>query len=174
MSQLESYVGNGARNIFVASTQAGQATSTGLSTTQTGITLTNPFGSGKTLVVLQFRGAVSAAPGGASALVLAANVNPNAAAVTQTTPLTVRAANLGNAKAGVGLAASAVTLPAAPVVVRALQSPVAASSITPGPVSDDVNGALCIAPGCALSLSSITTAVTGVWSIVWEEITEIQ
>lgn len=173
MSKIETYVGDGAREIYVASTQAGQATSTGLSTTQTGITLTNPFGSGKTLVVLQVRGAISAAPGGASALVLAANVNPVAAAVTQTTPLTVRRANLGVSGTGVGLAASAVTLPAAPVVVRALQSPVAASSLTPPQVSDDVNGALCIAPGCALSLSSITTAVTGVWSIVWEEIDEI-
>lgn len=173
MSQFETYVGNGARNIYVASTQAGVATSTGLSTTQTGLTLTNPAGSGKTLVVLQVRGAVSAAPAGASALVLAANVNPVAAAVTQTTPLTVRPANLGKTATGAGLAASAVTLPAAPVVVRALQSPVAASSITPAQISDDVNGALCIAPGCALSLSSITTAVTGVWSIVWEEVDEI-
>ncbi len=173
MSKQETYVGDGARDIFVASTQAGQATSTGLSTTQTGITLTNPAGSGKTLVLLQVRGAVSAAPAGASALVLAANVNPVAAAVTQTTPLTVRRANLGIAGTGAGLAASAVTLPAAPVVVRALQSPVAASSITPAQVSDDINGALCVAEGCAISLSSITTAVTGVWSIVWEEIDAI-
>ena len=173
MSKLETYVGDGARNVFVASTQAGQATSTGLSTTQTGITLSNPFGSGKTLVVLQFRGAVTTATGGAAGLVFAANVNPNATAVVQTTPLTVRAANLGVAKAAVGLAASAVTLPAAPVVVRSAQVAVAASSITPGPLVDDINGALCIAPGCALSLSSITTAVTGIWSIVWEEISEI-
>ncbi len=173
MSQFETYVGNGSRDIFVASTQAGQATSVALSTTQTGLTLTNPAGSGKTLVVLQFRGAVSAAPAGASPLVLAANVNPVAAAVTQTTPLTVRRANLGVSGTGAGLAASAVTLPAAPVVVRSLQAPVAASALTPAQISDDINGALCIAPGCALSLSSITTAVTGIWSIVWEEVNEI-
>lgn len=173
MGQFETYVGNGSRAIYVASTQAGVATSTGLSTTQTGLTLTNPAGSGKTLVVLSVAGAVSAAPAGASALVLAANVNPVAAAVTQTTPLTVRRANLGVSGTGAGLAASAVTLPAAPVVVRALQSPVAASSITPAQVLDNINGELCIAPGCALSLSSITTAVTGVWSITWEEVDEI-
>lgn len=173
MSKRETYVGDGSRDIYVASTQAGQATSTGLSTTQTGITLTNPAGSGKTLVLLQFRGAATTAHAGAAGLVFAANVNPVAAAVTQTTPLTVRSANLGKAGTGAGLAASAVTLPAAPVVVRSLQCAVAASSITPGPLVDDIDGALCVSPGCAISLSSITTAVVGVWSLVWEEVDEI-
>lgn len=173
MSKRETYMGDGAREIYLASTQAGQATSTGLSTTQTGITLTNPSGSGKTLVLLQLNGAVSAAPAGAAPLVLAANVNPVAAAVTQTTPLTVRKANLGVAGTGAGLAASAVTLPAAPVVVAAIQTPVAASAITPANINISFDGSLCVAPGCAISLSSITTAVTGIWSLVWEEIAEI-
>lgn len=173
MSKRETYYGDGSRNIFVASTQAGVATSTALSTTQTGFTLTNPAGSGKTLVLLQVNGAVSAAPAGASPLVLAANVNPVAAAVTQTTPLTVRKANLGVSGTGAGLAASAVTLPAAPVVVAAIQAPVAASSITPASINVSFDGSLCISPGCALSLSSITTAVTGIWSMVWEEVDEI-
>lgn len=173
MSKRESYVGDGSREIYLASTQAGVATSTALSTTQTGFTLTNPAGSGKTLVLLQVNGAVSAAPAGAAPIVLAANVNPVATAVTQTTPLTVRPANLGLTKTGAGLAASAVTLPAAPVVVAALQAPVAASSITPANLNVTFDGSLCIAPGCALSLSSITTAVTGIWSMVWEEVDEI-
>lgn len=173
MSKRETYVGDGAREIYVASTQAGVATSTGLSTTQTGFTLTNPAGSGKTLVLLQVNAAVSAAPAGAAPLVLAANVNPIAAAVTQTTPLTVRSTNLGVTKTGAGLAASAVTLPAAPVVVAALQAPVAASSITPANINVSFDGSLCISPGCALSLSSITTAVTGIWSMVWEEVPEL-
>lgn len=173
MSKRETYVGDGTREIYVASTQAGQATSTALSTTQTGITLTNPAGSGKTLVLLQLNGAVSAAPAGAAPLVLAANVNPLAAAVTQTTPLTVRKANLGVSGTGAGLAASAVTLPAAPVVVAAIQAPVAGSAITPAAINVSFDGSLCVAPGCAISLSSITTAVTGIWSLVWEEIDEI-
>lgn len=173
MSKRETYVGDGAREIYLASTQAGVATSTALSTTQTGITLTNPAGSGKTLVVLQFNGAVSAAPAGAAPLVLAANVNPVAAAVTQTTPLTVRKANLGVSGTGAGLAASAVTLPAAPVVVASLQAPIAASSITPANLNVSFDGSLCISPGCALSLSSITTAVTGIWGLVWEEVDEV-
>jgi hypothetical protein len=174
MSKQETYVGDGSREIYVASTQAGQATSTGLSTTQTGFTLTNPAGSGKTLVVLNINIAQSVAPAAAGVFVAAANVNPVAAAVTQTTPLTVRKANLGVSGSGVGLAASAVTLPAAPVVVR----PIGGGALATGGVqsvfiNDEVNGALCIAPGCALSVSSITTAVTAIIGMVWEEVDEI-
>ena len=174
MSKKETFVGDGARNIYVASTQAGQATSVALSTTQTGFTLTNPAGSGKTLVVLEINIAQSVAPAAAGVFVAAANVNPVAAAVTQTTPLTVRRANLGVSGAGVGLAASAVTLPAAPVVVR----PIGGGALATGGVqsqfiSDKVNGALCVAPGCALSISSITTAVTAIIGMVWEEVDEI-
>ncbi len=173
MTSLSTYVGDGARNIFVASTQAGQALSITLSTTQTGITLTNPFGSGKTLVLLQFRGALTTAPAGIATIILTANVNPNAAAVTQTTPLTVRAANLGVTKGATGLAASAVTLPAAPVVVRALGGPVATGSVSQPQIVDDINGALTVAPGCAVSVNALTTAISGVWSLIWEEIPEI-
>lgn len=174
MSAKTTYVGDGSRQIYLASTQAGQATSTGLSTTQTGFTLTNPFGSGKTLVILQINISQSVAPAAAGAFVLAANVNPNAAAVTQTTPLTVRRANLGTAGTGVGLAASAVTLPAAPVVVRPIGGgALATGGIQSAFIADNVDGALCVAPGCAVSVSSITTAVTAIIGMVWEEITEI-
>lgn len=174
MSSISTYVGDGARNIFVASNQAGQATSTALSTTQTGITLSNPFGSGKTLVLLQFRAAFTTAPAAIATLVLTANVNPNAAAVVHTTPLVVRPANLGVTKGATGLVDSAATLPAAPVVVRGLGGPVATGSVSQMQIVDDINGSLCVAPGCAVSVNSLTTAISGVFSLVWEEIPEIQ
>ncbi len=173
MASKPTYVADGAREIYVASTQAGVATSTALSTTQTGFTLTNPFGSGKTLVLLQVRGALTTAPAAIATVVLAANVNPVAAAVTQTTPLTVRKANLGVSGTAVGLASSAVTLPAAPVVVRGLGGPVATGSVSQPQLVDDIDGALCVAPGCAVSINSLTTAISGVWSVIWEEIAEI-
>lgn len=173
MAQLETYVGNGTRNLFTASNQAGTALSTALSTTQTGFTLSNPFGSGKTLVLLQIRGAFTTAPAGIASVVLAANVNPNAAAVVHTTPLTVRAANLGNGKGSVAFADGAATLPAAPVVVRALGGPVATGSVSQPQVVDNLEGALQVAPGCAVSINCLTTAISGIFSVVWEEITEI-
>ncbi len=167
------FADDGLDNVYMASTQAGVATSTALSTTQTGFTLTNPAGSGKTLVVLQIRGALTTAPAAIATVVLAANVNPVATAVTQTTPLTVRNANLGVTRTGAGLAASAVTLPAAPVVVRGLGGPVATGSVSQPQIVENVDGAICVAPGCALSINSLTTAISGIWSMVWKEVDEL-
>lgn len=170
MASKNTYFTDGAREIYMASTQAGVATSTALSTTQTGFTLTNPAGSGKTLVILQIRAAFTTAPAAIATLVLTANVNPIAAAVTHTTPLTVRPANLGVTKSGVGLADSAATLPAAPVVVRALGGPVATGSVSQMQIVDDLEGSLAITPGCAVSINSLTTAISGVFSMIWEEV----
>lgn len=163
------FVDDGASEIYQASTQAGVATSTALSTTQTGFTLTNPNGSGKSLVVLQVRGALTTAPAAAASIVLAAGTF-HGTAVTQTTPLTVRNANFGVTKSGAGLAASAVTLPAAPVVIRGLGGPVAGSSITPPQIVDDVDGAIVVNPGCSLNINSLTTAISGIWSMTWKEV----
>lgn len=164
------YIVDGTDAVYLASTQAGQATSTGLSTTQTGFTLTNPAGSGKNLVILQANIACTTAPAAAATIVWAANVNPVAAAVTQTTPLTVRSAKLGETGTGAGLAASAVTLPAAPVVVRPIGGPVATGSVSSPYMRDDVNGALVVEPGCAVSINSLTTAISAVISVVWREV----
>lgn len=173
MSSSTTFAGDGARNIYLASTQAGQATSTALSTTQTGLTLSNPYGSGKTLVLLKFFGAFTTAPAAIATLVLTANVNPVAAAVTHTTPLTVRKANLGVSGTAVGLADSAATLPAAPIVVVGLGGPVATGSVSQPQVVTNLEGSICVAPGCAVSINSLTTAISGIWSLVWEEIDEI-
>lgn len=172
MAQRDNFSGDAASEVYMASTQAGVATSTGLSTTQTGFTLTNPLGSGKTLVVLQVRGALTTAPAAAATVVLAAGT-VNATAVTQTTPLTVRNINFGVTKTGAGLAASAVTLPAAPVVVRGLGGPVATGSVSQPQIVDAVDGTLLVAPGCSLSINSLTTAISGVWSMTWKEIPEV-
>jgi hypothetical protein len=168
---LDTYAGGQASNIFMASTQAGVATSTALSTTQTGFTLTNPLGSGKCLEVLQIRGALTTAPAAIATVVLAAGAL-HATAVTQTTPLTVRNANFGVTKTGAGLAASAVTLPAAPVVVRGLGGPVATGSVSQPQIVDNVDGAIVLAPGTSLNINSLTTAISGVWSMTWREVDE--
>lgn len=173
VSQIGAYQVDGTDAVYAASTQAGVATSVALSATQTGFTLTNPYGSGKTLVVLEISIAQSVAPAAAGTFVAVANVNPVAAAVTQTTPLTVRKANLGVSGSGVGLAASAVTLPAAPVVVRPIGGgALGASSLQSVFISDKVNGALCVAPGCALSVATLTTATTAIIGMTWREVAE--
>lgn len=168
----QNFMSDGAAEIYQASTQAGVATSLALSTTQTGFTLTNPVGSAKTLVILQVRGALTTAPAGVASVLLAGGVF-SATAVTQTTPLTVRAGNFGVTKAGTGLAASATTLPAAPVVLRGLGGPVAASSISQPQIVDDVDGAIAVNPGCSLNINALTTAISGVWSMTWQEVAQI-
>jgi len=165
------YIVDGTDSVYCASTQAGVATSVALSTTQTGFTLTNPAGSGKNLVVLEINIAQSVAPAAAGVFVAAANVNPVATAVTQGTPLTVRSAKLGETGTGAGLAASAVTLPAAPVVVRPIGGgALATGGIQSNFISDKVNGALVIEEGCALSINTITTAVTAIIGMTWREV----
>lgn len=165
-----SYISTGSDAVFVASNQAGVALSTALSTTQTGFTLTNPVGSGMNFLILQTTVAVTTAPAGIATIVYAANTNPVAAAVTQTTPITVRPAKLGSAQGSAALAASAATLPAAPVVVRGIGGPVATGSISSPYFFDDVQGALCLIPGTALSINCLTTAISAIVSMFWQEV----
>lgn len=171
-NQKSEYVVDGTDQVFVASNQAGQALSIALSTTQTGFTLYNPLGSGKSLIVEQVTVACTTAPAGIATIVYAANVNPNAASPATNTALSVRAANLGRPYVGVGQVYSATTLPAAPVVVRSLGGPVATGSVSSPYFRDDVNGALVLAPGTCLSLSSLTTAISAIISMTWREVSE--
>jgi hypothetical protein len=159
--------------VFVASTQAGVALSTGLSVTQTGFTLYNPIGSATTLLVLEVAGALTTAPAAISTVVLAANVNPNAVAPATNTVLVTRSAKLGNTTQGVGIAYSATTLPAAPVVVMGLGGPVATGSVSQPQILAKIEGGLAIEPGCCLSINALTTAISGVWSMIWQEVPQL-
>ena len=102
---------------------------------------------------------------------LAANVNPIAAAVVHTTPVTIRSALLGAGASSVALADSAATLPAAPVVVRAIGGgPVATGSVHAAFIRDEIAGDLILAPGTAVSLTALTTAISVLASICWAEV----
>ena len=155
-------------SVFVAANQSGGAI-TALNATCTGLVLTNPAGSGKNLVIWEIGLGLSAAPAADSIIQLAANVNTVAAAVTQSTPLTIRNALLGTSGTPVGLAASSVTLPAAPVAIANLFQVTAASAITPGAMIYACDGKFILTPGSAVSLSA-TSAASGAGHIVWEEI----
>lgn len=159
-------------NLFLASLQAAVAV-TNLATTATGFILSNPANSGKNiwLVDVCIQQAVAAAAA-IDSVVLAANVNPIAAATVHTTPLTVQPALLGGTATAVGKADSAATLPAAPVVVRSIYSPsISATATTSVPpyVCDLVDGKIGIAPGCTVSLSA-TTAISVIASMTWLEL----
>ena len=157
-------------NIFLASLQANVAISA-LSATATGLILTNPANSGKNLVLLDLAIAFTASPAAASTMGLAANVNPVAAAVVHTTPLIIRAALLGAGTSSVALADSAATLPAAPIMIRAIGGgPVASGSITAPFIRDEIAGNLILAPGTAVSLASLGFAMNALATISWAEV----
>lgn len=156
--------------MFVASTQAGVALSL-LSATATGFILSNPAGSGRIIIPVEIIVAPTTAPAGVSTLYVAANVNTIAAATVHTTPLVVRSTLLGSSAIGVGLADSAATLPATPVVVRAIPGgPVATGSINSMNIKDEVAGSFALMPGSTISIQALTTAISAVISVTWLEL----
>ena len=150
----------------------GAVTLSTVSATCTGLALSNPYGSGKNLVVAKVRFAASTAPAGAAVVGLAISPAVSATAVTHTTPAVIHNALMtgSNLNVGVGQVDAAATLPAAPVWLRPIGSVVAASSISPGMYVDETAGEIILPPGTNLSLSYLTTAAVGIASITWVEV----
>jgi hypothetical protein len=160
-------------NVWLAANQAGAALSN-LSATCTGFCLTNPAGSGTYLSLIEI-GIVQTSTATTTAnagIQLAANVNPVAAVVVHTTPLTVRNALLGTSASPVGLADSASTLPAAPVAIMNLWQPSVSATATtaiPPVVIIPIDGKIMLKEGTAISLSSLS-ALSVAAHMIWEEI----
>ena len=154
------------------SCSTGAVTLSTVSATCTGLALSNPYGSGKNLVVKQCRFAPSTAPAGAAVVGLAVSPAVSQTAVTHTTPAVVHnaIATGSNINTGVGVVDSSATLPAAPVWLRPIGSVVAASSITPDMYIDETNGSIILPPGTNLSFSYLTTAAIGIASFTWAEV----
>jgi hypothetical protein len=161
-------------NMFHACS-AGAVTLSTVSTTLTGLALSNPWGSGKLLVVSRVAFAPSTAPAGVSVVGMAISTAPSETATTHTTPMVVHNAIMAGSsgQVGVGKADAAATLASTPLWLRPMGSVVAASSIdVGGAYVDETRGEIIIPPGCALSLSYLTTAAVGIASITWVEIDE--
>lgn len=154
--------------VYMASLQAVVALST-LSATCTGFCLTNPNGSGRNIALLTVSVALASAPAGIASVHIAYGPK-STTAVTQTTALTVRSGLLESG-VGVGLAASATTLPAVPVAIRPVGGgPVATGSVTSGFMTDYIDGQIVIPPGSSLSLGYVTTAISVVAGMTWAEL----
>lgn len=151
---------------------AGAVTLSTVSTTCTGLALSNPAGSNKLLVIKSVSFAPSTAPAGAAVVGLAISTAPSETATTHTTPMVVHNSimNGSNANVGVGKADAAATLASTPVWLRPLGSVVAASSISPAKYNEDIDGEIILPPGAVLSLSYLTTAAVGIASVTWVEI----
>jgi hypothetical protein len=168
--------------VFGASMQAGASLGTALTATAVTLTLYNPIGSKVNLAILEVALVLTtmlAAPGAPAAstavYVLAANLNSLAAAPSAVTAATVRNELLGGV-AGVGLAYTAATLPAAPVIIRPLFG-VSYSEITAASIAqlatqfiDPTDAKVILAPNTAITLQAVGAATSGIVSMMWEEV----
>jgi len=160
---------------YHAAMQAGASLGTALTATAVTLTLYNPANSGVLLSLIHANVAITTVPGGAGTAIyaLAINANPLAAAPTAATPAVVRNCLLGSA-AGVGLAYTAATLPAAPVIARVIPGGIywatAAAAAAPMVAEDWVDGSIVLAPNTAVTIQGIGVASSGIASMMWEEI----
>lgn len=159
-------------NVFLAAQQSASALGTALTATAVTLTLWNPPGSGRNLVLMRTTLAIPVATT-AGQVVYAVNGTVGQAAPTATTDLAsgIQNALVGGAGASpVARVFSAATLPAAPVARRVLAGII---SVTPGGVHtivDDVDGEIIIAPNGIVTIQGITTNATGQIGLSWEEV----
>lgn len=150
---------------------AGAVTLSTVSTTCTGLALSNPSGSNKLLVIKKVCFAPSTVPAGASVVGITIHTALSETATTHTTPMVVHnAVAKGGTTSAVGKADAAATLASTPLWLQPMGSVVANSSITPAKYEEQVNGDIIIPPGGCLSLSYLTTAAVGIASVTWVEV----
>lgn len=155
-------------NIFSAANQAAQAVSVALATTYTGLLLYNPVGSGKVLVPLKVKYALSVAPAAVATIGLIGGFAATGGVTAQTTPLVVQSSQIGNTSKGVGVALSAATI-VAPTWIKQLWDGFTAAALPAPQAPVDLEGMIEILPGGFLAIGALT-AVTGLGSIFWEEV----
>lgn len=160
-----------AGKVYNTANQAVSTLST-LSTTYTGLMISNPFGSGFNSIVLQCCVAFASAPGGISTVHHEGAPAIHKTPVTQGTPNTVYNSLIGSPALGVTLGASASTPPNTPVVLRSIGCGVnATGSATTIPfVMDDIAGGMILQPGTYVGLGYVTTACNVIASYHWCEL----
>ena len=159
-----------AGNNFYACNQTAQALSVGLSTTYTGLMLSNPITSKKNLVLTSVGVALSAAPAAIDPIFIITGSN-SSTNVTHTTPATVASAFIGaTTPASVGNVDTAATLPTAPVYTLPIWSGFTAAALpASSPSVIFLNGSLIIPPGAYAGIGA-TSAATGFFSLNWNEV----
>lgn len=161
------------KHIFNASTQAAQATSAALSTTYTGLCLSNPNSSQKNLYLLRVGVGLSVAPAAIAPIGIIGGFSSTD--VTHTTPGTVAStflqastpAALQQGVPSVGLVDTSATLPVAPTWLEMLMGGFTAAALPASPLANfEFGGSWVIPPGGFICIGSLT-AVTGFFSMTW-------
>jgi hypothetical protein len=153
--------------LYSASNQAAQAVSVALATTYTGLMISNPLNSGFRISVRGIGIALTVAPAAIASLHLiggfSASVN-----VVHTATLSPISCRLGSSSPAVAKVDSQATIPT-PQYLMSLGSGFTAGALygtTPAVI--ELDGMFTIDPGGFLGVGALT-AVTGIFSAVWEE-----
>jgi len=161
--------------VFTIANQAAVVTVVGLTTTYTGLMLSNPVGSATYISVLRVGLAfIVAQPTTGSVFGLEAGYN-SSTNVTHTTPVAPLCSLIGSTDLGVGKGDVSATLPTAPVLVYSFGS-VLTEAITAGfeqgPAFFDIKGGIVLKPGgyCGIYTTIASGAASMVASIQYEEI----
>ena len=161
-------------NMYRACNQAAATVTLINTSTATGFILSNPFGSGKKLVLYDANFSYTTVPIATAVLFLAQSIAPHTTPVTHTTPLGVYAADgSGASTVSVARVDSSATTPNLPVYSRVLgYSPTTPATTGGLTFTDLIMGAMILVPGTYVQVSYITTAPVGIASMSWAEVDE--
>jgi hypothetical protein len=156
--------------IFYAANQAATAWSVALTTTYTGLVISNPARSPVDLVMLRAGFVLSLAPAAIASIGFIAGFS-NAGVVTHTTPLSVYSSKLFQSEAGgKARADAAATIVGTPVWVHQFMGGFTAAALpSTSPADIDLGGLFIVPPGGYFGIGALT-AVTGFGSLLWAEI----
>jgi hypothetical protein len=158
-------------NEFSASIQAVATTSVGLSTTYTGLVISNPITSAIDMVVNKvsiMQSVIQATQVEAFAIAVGFNAATN---VTHSAALTTRSNLIGSGFTSVGLADTSATLPTAPFYHTFVTNTGTAIADSTGAMVVDLEGSIILPPGgYAMWVTPAQASVAGMWfSFSWEE-----
>lgn len=172
MSSLSIAEYNRQGKVFTASNQTAATVTLINTSTATGFILSNPWGSGKKLVLVHGQFAYTTVPTAAAVLFWCLSVSPSATAHASTTAITVYGADgSGASTVSVARAYSASTTPNLPVYTRQFgYSPTTPATTSALTFKDYIEGALVVVPGAYVQVSYITTAPVGITDMTWIEL----
>lgn len=166
-----------ASNMFICASTGTVGTQAGVSISSPTISLYNPSGSGKNVVVLEVTPVFMASPAAAAAFALAYNLAPSSGTATGVAggtgvPGNVTSALVGKSTGTLTNASARCVLqgilPATPTLFRYLSGVTGASAIGGLNAADQTQGKIVIPPGGLISLQT-TSSVSAQASIVWRE-----
>jgi hypothetical protein len=155
--------------MFYAVNSAAQALSLSNTTTYTGLTVANPTGSNKNLILLEAIWCTTIAATGVGAVILGTGATTTQTTGSSTGPVSTV---LGSGAGSVAKVGASTTYGSNPAFLRPFIGVAFGTSVGINMLQnkDDIGGAVIIPPGQQVSFVAVTTAITGVGYFSWCEL----